>query len=75
MPHERDESATENADGGKAPTQAEVIGQAHSDLAHGLQDTDCRSVPRKGLQQGEDACPGGSGSKDSKDHSWHGKDH
>ncbi|MCW5621919.1 MAG: hypothetical protein KIS79_12505 [Burkholderiales bacterium] len=46
MPHERDESATENAHPEHKPAvQKEVIDQAQRDIDSGLEDTDCRGQP------------------------------
>lgn len=46
MPHERDESATENARPEQKPAvQKEVIGQAQRDIDRGLEDTDCHGQP------------------------------
>lgn len=45
-PHERDESATENANPAEKPAvQKEIIRQARRDIDRGLEDTDCRSQP------------------------------
>ncbi len=57
MPHERDESASQNAnDEDKSADQRETIARARRDLESGQQDTDCRSQPNA-----SPACPGTGG--------------
>jgi hypothetical protein len=46
MPHERDESATENAGvDDKADVQRDTMKRAREDIESAQQDTDCRSQP------------------------------
>jgi len=59
MPHERDESAVENAQlSEKSPEQRDIIARARKDLESGQQDTDCRSQPND-----SPACPGDGGKR------------
>ncbi len=51
LPHERDESVTDDASG-PPPSQRSVAEQARDDIERGLEDTDCRSDHGDGS-----ACP------------------
>ena len=54
MPHERDQSATQNASlEQKSRGQRDTIERARRDIDSGQQDTDCRSQPNA-----SPACPG-----------------
>ncbi len=54
MPHERDESPTQNAaHNDKTPGQRETMERARRDIESGKQDTDCHSQPNA-----SPACPG-----------------
>jgi hypothetical protein len=67
MPHERDESAGDEASQGRGPARTRrVMRQAHQDLADGQENTDCYDAVAPRYQAGEDeATP--EGRRPSKD--------